>query len=193
MDIVRLILIAILRKFLLTIESLPYLMDINIQKEEFSYAYINSIVSTAGFSQDIKPHSMDMRGVDLTIESSEKPFPKLDVQVKSTSSSDIIDVKNNHIKYDLKVINYNQLIDQCRLAPLILILVLLPKDIDDWVVINDKKQETLIKKCAYWISLKGRNPTKNTKNIRIKIPLTNLLTPKSLKSIMDKIGRREEL
>jgi hypothetical protein len=169
-------------------------MDINIQKEEFSYAYINSIVSAAGFSQVNQTHSMDMKSVDITIQSSDTPFPKLDVQVKSTESSDIIDIGNNYIKYDLKVINYNQLIDKGRiLTPIILILVLVPKKIDDWVIVDDINKKTVVQKCAYWISLKGQNPTTNKNNIRIKIPLTNILTPDSLKLIMGKIGRREEL
>jgi hypothetical protein len=50
-------------------------MNINIQKEEFSYAYINSIVTAGGFSQQVKGHSMDMAGVDITIESTDRPFP----------------------------------------------------------------------------------------------------------------------
>lgn len=168
-------------------------MDINIQKEEFSYAYINSIVSTAGLSQVIQTHSLDMKSVDITIQSTDKPFPKLDVQVKCTSRSDIIDINKKSILWDLPVNNYNQLIDQERWTPLILILVLVPEDINDWVIIDQNKSETIVKKCAYWISLKGKNPTSNDKTIRVQIPFTNILTPDSLKLIMDKIGRRQEL
>lgn len=168
-------------------------MNIEIQKEEFSYAYINSIVSAAGLSQVIQTRSLDMKSVDITIQSTDKPFPKLDVQVKCTSSSDIIDINKNSISYDLPVNNYNQLIDKERLTPLIFILVLVPENVNDWVVIDKEKLETLVKKCAYWISLKGYTETDNSKTIRIKIPLTNLLTPDSLNLIMDKIGKRQKL
>ena len=168
-------------------------MDLNIQKEEFSYAYINSIVSAAGFSQLNQTHSMDISGVDITIQSADKPFPKLDVQVKCTSDSDIINVKEESIVCDLPVRNYNQLIDKQRLIPLILILVWVPDNISNWVVVEPNKSETIVKKCAYWISLKGENTTDNNTKIRIKIPLKNLFTPDSVKLIMNKIGRRQEL
>jgi len=168
-------------------------MDINIQKEEFSYAYINSIVSTAGLSQIIQTRSMDMKSVDITISKPDKPYPVIDVQVKCTSSSDIIDINKNSILYDLPVNNYNQLIDKDRRTPLIFILVLVPEDVHDWVVVDKAKSETLVKKCAYWMSLKGYSETNNNTKQRIKIPLTNLLTPDSLNLIMDKVGKRQEI
>jgi hypothetical protein len=45
-----------------------------------------------------------------------------------------------------------------------------------------------IKKCAYWISLKGKPATINTSTITITIPAANILNQHSLKDIMVKIA-----
>ncbi len=172
-------------------------MDLNTQKEEFSYAYIHAITSVAGFSFQLKSRPMDNAGVDATIEmpgiSEDMLFPKLDLQVKCTASHDIIDRDKGLIKYSLPVNNYNRLRHENSLIPIILVIVFVPKDVIDWVSISELDQETLLKKCAYWISLKGEQKTTNNTNKTIEIPLKNIFIPDSLKSIMEKIAREEEL
>lgn len=172
-------------------------MDKNTQKEEFSYAYIHAIASVAGFSFQIKSRPMDNAGVDATIEmpgeSEDMLFPKLDIQVKCTASTDIIDKDKDLIKYPLPVKNYNRLIHNNPLIPIILVIILVPENVDNWISISEQDQETLLRKCAYWISLTGQAKTKNNTNKTIKISLKNIFTPDSLKSIMEKIAREEEL
>ena len=66
-------------------------MDINILKEEFSYAYIYAVVSAAGYSCQIASRPMDIGGIDIVISGQEKEYslypPRLEIQVKSTSTS----------------------------------------------------------------------------------------------------------
>jgi len=172
-------------------------MDLNSQKEEFSYAYIHAITSVAGFSFQVKSRPMDNAGVDATIEmpgfGEDMLFPRLDLQVKCTASNDIIDKDKGLINYPLPVKNYNKLRYENPLVPIILVIVVVPKDVIDWIIISELDQETLLKKCAYWISLKGEQETTNTRQKTIEIPLRNIFTPDSLKSIMEKIAREQEL
>ncbi|MEO0684759.1 MAG: DUF4365 domain-containing protein, partial [Cyanobacteria bacterium J06649_11] len=102
-------------------------MDINIQKEEFSYAYIYAIVSAAGYSFQIATRPMDIGGIDIIISGEEKEYslypPRLEVQVKSTSTA-VID--NEFIRYPLKLKNYNELRKSKTLVPKILVIILLP-------------------------------------------------------------------
>ncbi len=42
-------------------------MDINTQKEEFSYAYIYSVAAATGYSFQIAPRPLDAEGVDIII------------------------------------------------------------------------------------------------------------------------------
>lgn len=103
-------------------------MDINIQKEEFSYAYIYAVVSAAGYSFEKSSRPTDMAGIDISITNAvrdEKFYePQLDLQVKSTS----LDIQTSEvIRYPLKIKNYNELRKQKTVAPRILIVVLIPE------------------------------------------------------------------
>ncbi|MGB3419527.1 DUF4365 domain-containing protein [Dolichospermum flos-aquae] len=168
-------------------------MDRNTQKEEFSYAYIRAVSSVAGLSVTKPERPMDNAGVDITItvpgELGEVLFPKFDAQVKCTSSEAIIE--EDFIKFPLPVKNYNRLRHENPISPQILIVVLVPNDITGWL--NISENETLLKKCGYWLSLKGKSKTSNTTTITVDIPRKNILTPSSITSIMEKIAKKEDL
>ncbi len=169
------------------------LMNKNSQQEEFSYAYIKAVASTAGFSVANESRVMDNAGIDLTIRSpgliGQVMFPQFDAQVKCTSDEGII--KEEFINFPLKVHNYNQLVDTRPINPQILVVVIVPKDVDRWL--NISEEQTLMKKCGYWLSLKGKNRMSNNSSVTVKISRKNLFTPQLLLEIMDKIGRYEEL
>ncbi len=95
------------------------------------------------------------------------------------------------IKFSLPVNNYNRLRHEKSLAPQILIVVLVPDEISAWI--NISEEETLMKKCGYWVSLKGKPVTTNTTTITVELPRHNLFTPSNLSLMMEKIGREEEL
>ncbi|MEQ9236732.1 DUF4365 domain-containing protein [Coleofasciculus chthonoplastes] len=164
----------------------------NEKKEEFSYAYIHAVASVAGYAVEKKRRMMDNSGIDLTIETpgeiGEILYPKFDVQVKCTSA-DIL--RNDFLSFPLEVKNYNKLIHPRPLVPQVLIVVVVPKSIEKWI--NISEEETLMKKCGYWTSLKNRPSTQNTETITVKIPRMNLFTPSSLNEIMKKISMGEDL
>lgn len=168
-------------------------MDLNTQKEMFSYAYIEAVASVAGYAVCRASRAMDNAGIDVTIEVpgevGEVLFPRIDAQVKCTADEKIR--KQNVIKYPLKVNNYKTLINTKALTPLILVVVLVPQDLTDWLRITE--EDVLMKKCGYWVSLKGKPTTKNSDKIVVELPRQNLFTPASLKTMMEKIGRGENL
>lgn len=67
----------------------------------------------------------------------------------------------------------------------------MPSDEKDWIEQNIDWLK--IKKCAYWISLKGRNDTDNKETVSIDLPAGNMLTKESLKDIMVKISKQQPL
>lgn len=83
-------------------------MNINTQKEEFSYAYIRAVASVAGYAVEQKLRAMDNAGVDVTIEVpgeiGEILFPKFDAQVKCTSSQSVL--HNDYIKFHPQQLNF---------------------------------------------------------------------------------------
>lgn len=161
-------------------------MDLNIQKEEFSYAYIYAVVSAAGYSCQIASRSIDIGGIDIIISGTEQEYslypPRLEVQVKSTS----IDVMSDEfIRYPLKLKNYNELRKQKTLVPKILIVVLIPDNPTKWV--NQSETELCMRRCGYWMSLKGQTETQNTESVTVYLPRSQLFTVKALQGIMQQI------
>ena len=117
-------------------------------------------------------------------------FLRLKVQLKS-SYARITEHEDGSITYALEVKNYKSLIAPDRFVPLILVVFHMPREEAQWI--EQTTDWLKIKKCAYWISLKGKADTDNTETVSIKIPAENLLTKDSLKEIMRKISREEEL
>ena len=167
-------------------------MDINIQKEEFSYAYIYAVVSAAGYSFQIATRPLDIGGIDIIISGEEKEYslypPRLEVQVKSTSTA-VID--NEFIRYPLKLKNYNELRKSKTLVPKILVVALLPDTPQEWV--NQSEEELCLRRCGYWLSLKEQPETQNTESVTVYLPRQQLFTVSAIKNIMDTIEARGKL
>ncbi|NJL09522.1 MAG: DUF4365 domain-containing protein [Calothrix sp. SM1_7_51] len=163
-------------------------MDDNTKKEEFSYGYIKLLASISGLVVTESNRALDNAGIDINIKAPGEIkgvfSPNIDAQVKCTSR-DI--VKYNILKYPLPIKNYRRLIGKSS-VPQILIIVTVPKEINDWLNITDG--ETLVKSCAYWISLKGWSATENQTNITVDIPTKNVLTPTVLKDQIETEGDR---
>jgi hypothetical protein len=163
-------------------------ITLNDQKEEFSIAYVNAVASVAGCSTTRATRLVDNGGIDITIRNSnvlgKLTHPSLDIQLKCTSS-DNIEQANQIIKHPIPIGNYNTLIgESCN--PIILVLVIVPDDIKEWIDIDHEK--TVMKRCGYWVSLRGSQPTSNSSNITISIPSSNIFDQFSLDSIMRKIA-----
>ncbi len=164
-------------------------MDDNTKKEEFSYAYVKLLASVSGFIVTDANRALDNAGIDITIRAPgiiKGIFsPGIDAQVKCTSQ-DV--VKDTFIKYPLPVKNYRRLIGKSAVSQ-ILIIVVVPKDLSN--VINILQNETFVKSCAYWTSLKGRQDTSNDETITIEIPKENVLTSQVLKDQIENEAERK--
>ncbi|MBV6627310.1 MAG: DUF4365 domain-containing protein [Rivularia sp. (in: Bacteria)] len=167
-------------------------MDINIQKEEFSYAYIYAIVSAAGYSFQIANRPLDIGGIDIIISGEEQEYslypPRLEVQVKSTSTA-VID--NEFVRYPLKLKNYNELRKSKTLVPKILVIILLPDNPEEWV--NQSEEELCLRRCGYWLSLRGQPETQNAESVTVYLPRQQLFTVSAVKNIIEQIETRGKL
>lgn len=153
-------------------------------KEQLSNRFISILASNKGFAID-KPES-DF-GVDYQLKkitSYVMPNGKtrytydsryIDLQLKATTTNSITD-DTNSIKYDLEAKSFNDLVERQTngLAPLVLILFVLPNDRAVWVDIDHT--EIRLRKHAYWfVPPNGSLQTNNDHRIRIEIPKTNML------------------
>ena len=167
-------------------------MDINLHKEEFSYAYIRAVATVAGCICERTTTPLDKLGIDLIITGLKEPqlenFPILYAQVKCTSREVIND---DLIRYPLPIKNYNELRRVNRYPPIILIIVVVPELVEDWV--KQTEASLCLKRCGYWQSLAGAEGTKNKENITVSLPRNNIFNPTNLEQIMQKILRGEKL
>jgi hypothetical protein len=167
-------------------------VNINIQKEEFSYAYVYAITSAAGYSCQRTTTPLDQLGIDLIFTGigvqGIMGTPQLYIQLKCTSR-EILD--ENYLKYPLKIKNYEELRVTQQYPPLILVVVLVPDNINDWLY--QSEEELCLKRCGYWISLAGEASTENQETVTVSIPRVNRFTVNALKSLMQCIARGEAL
>lgn len=161
------------------------LMDPNLRMEQLSIAYVKAVASFCGYNT-AKPE-IDDDSVDLTIISSAGKKPKLDIQLKASGG---LDCTGTNITFPLKVKNYNDLRAE-TFAPRILIVLCMPDQQTDWI--EHSVNSLLIKKCAYWLSLKNMPETSNTTSVSLSIPITNIVSPEGLHQIMQKIEKGEDL
>jgi Domain of unknown function (DUF4365) len=160
-------------------------VDINQKKEQYSNAFVHAAAAVAGFATS-KP-SVDDDSIDWTISQrgggGTLRSPKLDMQLKCTEVANF----NEHcLKYPLPVKNYNELRPDNVQVPRILVVVTVPRNVEDWLLL--KEDVLSLKNCAYWVSLRGDEPTENVETVTVELPRTQRFDPTALRQIMDRIS-----
>ena len=154
------------------------MMPDNLIKEELSLAYVQAVTARSG--HDLTIRRVDYRGIDGTVENpSLRGVNRVDFQLKSTT---VFDIRNTDIIYDLRVENYNQLVSD-RDIPRVCILFIMPRDETQWLV--QSPEELRLRKCAYWHSLVGEDPSSNSSTVRVSVPLTNVFDEGGIRDIFD--------
>jgi Domain of unknown function (DUF4365) len=149
------------------------------RQEGLSWAYIQAVAAKAVFGYN--PRIVDY-GFDLTLQHITKRRGRLgesgfavNIQARSTTISAMT---GDSISYDLDVHTYDLLriprTDSIRL----LVLLVLPAVEREWLQVTD--EELLLRRAAYWYSVRGEWATQNRRSIRLAIPRTQLFTPQIL-------------
>jgi hypothetical protein len=168
----------------------------NDVKEELSYAFLHAIAAHAGFSC-MRP-GKDRDSVDAVVEARGKltpasilRSPALRIQLKATVMPDSNDAE---FPFDLPIKNYNDLRqDDYGDTPRLLVVYDMPELKSEWLNQNIEDAVLNIKRCLYWHNLKGYADVENSTSKRIQISRSNILSPDSLKEIMTRISREEEI
>jgi hypothetical protein len=163
-------------------------------KEYLSNQYVGIIAGQGGYFLDKPSHDS---GIDFTVRYNLKydrpdgTFEYLtaphfcDLQIKATTTNSI-KLTNNHIIYDLRAKNYRDLIRRRDLgiAPLFLILFILPKARNQWVKIFENR--ITLSKHAYWFFPDiSYQDSSNESTKRIKISINNKLDLSFFKTKFD--------
>jgi hypothetical protein len=162
-------------------------MDPNLQKEQFSNAYLRAVVAVAGYGTykpDPDDDSIDWgiaeRGGSGTCRS-----PRLELQLKCTAVSQL---DGPSFSFALKLKNYNDLRAESW-VPRVLVVVRVPEEPADWL--RQSEEELALKHCGYWISLRGRPDTPNETSVTIHLPRNQVFSVPALQALMERISQGE--
>lgn len=155
------------------------LLSENDVKSELSHAFIYALAVNGGYTYQPGPR-LDRISVDAMITSGERSKPQIDVQLKATASPKIYE---DGLHFRLGAKTYDHLRELPRRNPIILVVLELPKNRNDWL---DCDGEGLtMRRRAWWLSLAGY-PEISTKSKTVTLPQSQLLTPDSLNDLMSK-------
>lgn len=145
--------------------------------EQFSRAYVTAVA--AGAACSILRPEVDDDSIDLVLmrktTGGQVRSPRLDVQLKATAADC---VGAEAVRFQLGIKNYNELQPTNFLIPRILIVVVMPPDIADWV--DHDELRLVLRKCGYWISLRDYPATDNRSSITLAIPRGQVFSVQSL-------------
>lgn len=161
----------------------------NKQKERYGVAYIHAVAALSGFLSHEPP---DIDSVDITISSPGKTWryskPTLDVQSKCTERARDL---GDRIAFDLEIKNYNDLRDPDVISPRILVVTIVPHDLQEWHLLTEN--ELVLRRCAYWTSIEGEAETDNDYTKTVYLPKTNLFDVAALRHMIRRIGETKTL
>ena len=160
------------------------------RQDNFSGAYIRAICATAGCG--VEPVSLDNDKIDYLVRSRVQGKvlnkPQIDVQAKCQMSGF---ATSDPISYPLDLETYDNLRDVKVCIPRILVLVLVPDSVQEWLA--QSEHVLSLRHCAYWVSLKGMQPSVNATSRTVHISRKNLFDVQALQTMMTKIADGLEL
>jgi hypothetical protein len=176
--------------------SLPTtLLSVQNIESELSYAYLHAVASKAGVACHVVSRHDDNNGVDAQLTAKCVPAApghlsevSLNVQLKATKNPPVDDGET--LSYFLSgVKQYNALRAETLTISRILVVLFLPNDETEWL--HHTAEEMVLRRCAYWRSLRGAPATANVSGETIRFPKTNVFSPETLTSLVLRLSRRD--
>jgi hypothetical protein len=182
--------------FSLRIILMALLPPIEIESE-LSYAYLHAVAANSGMSCESNGRHADNMGIDATIRVAERfsinslltDF-SIEVQLKATIAN--AESREGRIPYVLKGIErYDKLRKTTVNPPKILVVLFLPREQSDWI--NVTTDHLLVRKCAWWVSLRGAPESNNTASVTVYLPEDQHYNSNNLRTLMARLSMGEEL
>jgi hypothetical protein len=153
--------------------------------EQFGLAFMQAVASVAACS--VTRPAVDDDSIDLTFAQKTAGgrlrSPRLEAQLKTTTA-DI--VANHHLAFPLSIKNYDELRAPNVAVPRILIVVLVPPDCADWTLHSE--EELALRKCGYWLSLRGEPAVANQVSKTVHIPRAQIFEAAALAGMLARIS-----
>ena len=148
------------------------------REEALSRVYARAVAAGAGYvTADC---DFDRDGVDLRIHAGGSIRPALDLQLKATVN--LTESQSGYCRFALKRRNYDLLRVRAQ-TPRLLIVLDLPQDESQWITLGS--HELILRRRAYWLSLRGCEASENRSSVTVQIPKENIFNIESLRALMD--------
>lgn len=161
------------------------MLDVRNHQGKFGADYIRVLASAAGliWSED----DVDLDGVDLCIKLPGRTphgfSPRIDAQVKTVSA---LEVRRGLVNFDgLDHVQFSKLAGKEFVVPRYLFIVHVPRESAQYADLSTCG--LLLRHIGYYVSLSARSPLPSPdrdRRIRVKIPVSNVLTVESLRSLV---------
>lgn len=148
-----------------------------LRQESLSKVYVRAVAAAAGY--DVATTEFDMEGIDLTVVAGGHMRPRLDIQLKATTT---LPLSIGPIQFPLKRRNYD-LLREPSLTPRILVVLDLPSNEDDWLSIEPNA--LIMRKCAFWANLRSYPSTTNTDSVTISLNTGRRFDVEGLRGLME--------
>jgi len=163
---------------------------------ELSYAYLHAVASRAGVACQYCSRTFDSAGVDAELLAVQDFGPDaltdiaIHVQMKATVATP--SEREGQLAYFIDGIDaYNKLRAETVAVPRLLVVLFLPENAEEWLAHTE--DQLVLKRCAYWVSLRGAPETANTTGQTVHLPRGQGFSPEALTALMGRMARREEL
>ena len=164
-------------------------------ESELSYSYLHAVCARVGCECRPTTRMGDNQKIDATVmgfddygEDALSPVTLL-FQLKATCQP--LQVRKGKIVYDLDADTYRFLRGGHSESAKFLLLLWLPEDRQKWLTIAPSM--LAIRKCAYWLSLRGAPLKANTDEVRVFVPTANRFDVEALNMLLEKSSKREPL
>lgn len=167
----------------------------NDVESELSYAYVHAVAAKAGMGCEVSGRHNDNAGVDARL-TAWGPFPNggyleevdLNIQLKATISEPADD--GDCYSYFLRgTERYDDLRTTALSTPRILVVLFLPRNPDEWVCLDE--EQLSLRRCAYWVSLRGASSSANGTGVTVKIPKRQIFNHISLAEIVRRLSHND--
>lgn len=161
-------------------------MYITAKKEQFSRAFMHALCAKVGLefrSVEVDDDSVDHEVVANRSLGTKIRAPQLAVQLKCTETDD---GNGDELVFPLPMKNYEDLRDTRVHIPRILVVLTVPEALDAWL--NETPEQTALRRCAYWVSLRGLPDVSNETTRTVRLPRVQRMNSSALFEIMKRIG-----
>lgn len=148
------------------------------KEDALSRAYAHAVAARAGYTTAWLDFDRD--GVDLQINAGGAMRPALGIQLKATIN--LGNPNDGYFRFPLKINNYELLRIDTQ-VPRVLVVLDLPRDQSRWLTITP--DELVLRRSAYWMSLKGHEESANQTSVTVSIPQNQLFDVDALHRLME--------